>query len=191
MITERLTKEKSRSMVSKKNSEVPLTEAALRERRAKRNDYQQLYRLRKKTEERERLTKQLVFLVNEVANGIAELADVNTTVKVKGVGVLRVVEWTSYLETRKVLVYGDPKDDPDVGDHELPGAAFGFDVKAASRFFFNGDLSAQGRAASRENYISFAHKISEIVNAFEVEEDIIIGRLLSAFTSLRHMVGSS
>jgi hypothetical protein len=191
MMKEKLTKEESRSMVSKKNSEVPFSEAALRERRAKRNDYQQLYRLRKKTEERERLTKQLVFLVNEVANGIAELADVNTTVKVGGVGVLRVVEWTSYLETRKVLVYGDPKDDPDVEDHELPGAAFGFDVEAASRFFFNGDLSAQGRAASRENYISFALKIPEIVNAFEVEEDIIIARLLSAFTSLRHMVGSS
>jgi hypothetical protein len=75
--------------------------------------------------------------------------------------------------------------------YELPGAAFGFDVEPASRFFFSGDLLAQGRAASRENYISFALNIPEIVKAFAAEEDVIIDRLLSAFASLRRAVGSA
>jgi hypothetical protein len=187
-------KEVSRSMVCKKNSEVRLSKAALRERRAKLNNYQLSYRLCKKTEERVRLTSQLIFLVNDVANQIAELADLDTTVKVKGVGVLSIVQWTCYVESRKVLVFDDPKteeDDWDEGRYELPGAALGFDVEPASRFFFDGDLSAQGRAASREKYISFANNIPEIVNAFAAEEDAIIARLLSAFASLRHMVGST
>jgi hypothetical protein len=186
-------KEASRSMVYKKNSEVRFREAALRERR-ERNNYQLLYRLSKKTKERVRLTRQLIFLVNDVANEIAELADLDTTVKVKGVGVLSVVQWTSYIESRKVLLFDDPKteeDGWDEGRYKLHGAALGFDVEPASRFFFNGDLSAQGLAASREEYISFANNIREIVNAFAAEEDVIIKRLLSAFASLRHMVGST
>jgi hypothetical protein len=181
-------------MVRKKNPEVPFSEAALlRERRAKWNNYQFLRRLSKKTEERERLTMQLIFLVDDVANAIAEIVDPNTVVKVKGVGVLTVVEWTSHLQTRKVLVFGDPRDDLDEGDHEYhcPGAAFGFDVDPGSLFFFDGDLSAQGRAASRDNYLSFAFKIPEIVGALAAKEDVIISRLLSAFASLRHMVGST
>ncbi len=184
----------SRSIVPKKNSEAQFSEAALCERRAERNTYQLLWRLRKKTGETVRLTKQLIFLVNDVANEIARQVDPNTSVKVKGGGVLRVEVWTSHLETRKVLIFDDPKtkeDDLDKGRYELPGAALGFDVGPASRFFFNGDLSAQGRAASRENYIAFADNIQEIVNAFAAEEDVIIKRLLSAFASLRHMVGST
>gem|GEM_PF-3407568 len=184
----------SRTMVRKNNSEVRYSEAALREKRVKRNDYQLLWRLSKKTGERVRLTRHLIFLVNDVANEIARQVDPNTSVKVKGGGVLWVEEWTTYLETRKVLVFDDPKteeEDRDKGGYQLPGAALGFDVEPASRFFFYGDLSAQGRAASREQYIAFANNISEIVKAFEAEEDAIIKRLLSAFTSLRHMVGST
>lgn len=185
----------SRSIVSEKNSEVPFTEAALRrERRAERNNYQLLYMLSKKTGERVRLTRQLVFLVNDIANEIVKLVDLKTTVKVNGVGRLSVVQWTSHLETRKVLVFDTPKTKEDGRDekgYELPGAAFGFNVEPASRFFFYGDLSAQGRAASREQYIAFANNIQEIVNAFAAEEDVIIKRLLSAFASLRHMVGST
>jgi hypothetical protein len=184
----------SRSMVRKKNSEVQFSEAALRERRAERSSYQLFYRLSRKTEERVRVTRHLIFAVNYVANEIARQVDPNTSVKVTGSGVLRVEMWTSHLETRKVLVFDDPKtkgDDRDKGRYELPGAALGFDVEPASRFFFYGDLTAQGRAASREQYIAFANNIQEIVNAFVAEEDVIIKRLLSAFASLRHMVGST
>jgi hypothetical protein len=186
-----------RSMAREKNldSVAPATEAALRrERRAKRNDYQLLWRLSKKTEERHRLTRQLIYLVNDVASAIADMCDVGTAVKVNGVGALKVELWTSYIESKKVLIFCDSKnegDDRGEGDYALPGAAFGFHVEPASRFFFNGDLSAQGRAASRDNYLSFARKIPEIVNAFAAEEDVIIKRLLSAFASLRHMVGST
>jgi len=183
-------------MVSQKHPylRVPVTEAALRrERRAKQNNYQFLHRLSMKTEDRERLTMQLIYLVNDVANGIAEQVDLHTKVRVKGVGVLYVVQWTSNIESRNVLVYGDPKDDLDKGDHELrcAGAAFGFNVTPGSRFFFNGDLSAQGRAASRNNYISFALHVAEVVAGFEVKQDVIIDRLIKAFTALRHMVGST
>ena len=152
------------------------------------------YRLSRKTAERVRLTRQLIFLVNDVANEIAKQVDPITSAKVKGVGVLRVEVWRSHLETRKVLVFDDPKtkeDERGETGYELPGAAFGFDVEPASRFFFSGDLLAQGRAASRENYISFALNIPEIVKAFAAEEDVIIDRLLSAFASLRRAVGSA
>lgn len=182
-------------MVRKKNTEVPFSEAALRrEKRANRNRYQLLYRL-SKTEERYRLTRQTILLVNDFANYIAEQMDLNmnTTVQVKGVGVLSVVQWTSNIESKKVLVVGDRKDDLDERGHEpqCPGAAFGFDVKPGRSFFFNGDSSAQGRAASRDNYLSFALNIPQIFDAFTAEMDVEISRILSAFASLRHMVGSS
>ena len=191
---ERPTKGERRSMVHKKNSEVPSSEAALRERRAERNTYQLLWRLRKKTEERDRLTRQLMFLVNGVASEIADMCEVGTTTKVKGVGLLKVELWMSNIESRKVLVFSNPKTEENVRDegrYALPGAAFGFDVEPATRFFFNGDMSAQGRAASRENYMSFALHVADVVEAFAVKQNVIISRLLSDFDSLRHMVGST
>ena len=112
----------SRSMMRKKNSEVPFSEATLlREKRAKQNNYQFLHRLSRKTRERVRLTRHLSSLVNDVANEIAKQVDPDTSVKVKGGGVLRVEEWTSHLETWKVLVFDNPKnkeDDGDEGNHE-------------------------------------------------------------------------
>jgi hypothetical protein len=188
------TKEEQRSMMYKKSSEVPFSEAALRERRAARNTYQLLWRLRKKTEERDRLTRQLMFLVNSVASEIADMCQIGTTAEVKGIGLLKVELWTSNIESKKVLVFDNAKTEEDArdeGGYELPGAAFGFDVEPATRFFFNGDMSAQGRAASRENYLSFALHVADVVEAFAVKQDVIISRLLSAFESLRHMVGST
>ena len=151
-----------------------------------------MYRL-SKTKERVRLTRPTILLVNDFANYIAEQMDLNTTVHVKGVGVLSVVQWTSNIESKKVLVVGDTKDDLGEGAHDLQcvGAAFGFDAKPGSWFLFNGDLSAQARAASRDSYLSFALNIPEIFDAFTAEIDVMIDRLLSAFASLRHMVGST
>ena len=147
----------------------------------------------RKVNERVRLDRHLVWLVNDIANMIAKDADAGMSVKVKGVGVLKVEEWTSYIETRKVLVYGDPKDDPDLEptDNRFKGAAFGFDVMPGDRFFWHGQLGEQGVAATRNNYLSFSLKIPEIVTAFSAKQDEIIDRLLRSFTELRHLVGST
>ena len=162
--------------------------------------YQSIWRRERKTahydrkvNERLRLERHLVWLCNDIANMIAKDADPGMTVKVKGVGVLKVEEWTSYIETRKVLVYGDPKDDPDLEptDHRFQGAAFGFDVEPGSRFFWHGQLGAQGVSATRNNYLSFSLHIPEIINAFAAKQDEIINRLLRSFTELRHLVGST
>jgi hypothetical protein len=80
------------------------------------------YRLSRKTAERVRLTTQLIFLVNDVANEIAKQVDPITSVKVKGVGVLRVEVWRSHLETRKVLVFDGPRTKEDEGAKQAMSA---------------------------------------------------------------------
>ena len=159
-----------------------------------------LQKLTFQTNEVSRLDKHLIMVVNDVANEIARQVDKNTTVKVKGVGILTIVEWTSFVQTRKVLVYGDPRNDlgdmehelgPDDPEYRCPGAAFGFDVEPNQLFFFDGDISAQGRAASRNNYLSFARHIPDIVNAFAAKQALVVQKLLKAFEMMRHLVGST
>ena len=152
-----------------------------------------LNRIERKSFERVRLTSHLVWIVNDAANLIAEIAEPLTTVHVKDIGVLTVQTWKSHVQVRKVLVFGDPKEDLDEEGHELrcPGAAFGFDVDPGRAFLMDGDLSSQGIAASTENYIAFAQHVPQIVDAFAVEEQKMIERLLKSFDMLRHVIGST
>jgi hypothetical protein len=121
------------------------------------------------------------------------MGEPGTQAHVDGVGILTIQVWKSHAQVRKVLVYGDPKDDLDEKGHELrcPGSAFGFDVDPNHLFFMDGDITSQGRAASKDNYLAFAAHVPQIVKAFAVEEDKVIKRLLASFDELRHVIGST
>ena len=161
-------------------------------RQRKLEEQEKLAYFDRKTDEKIRLDRHLVWLINDFADYFAKRIEVGTTVRVKGVGILKIEEWTSHLETRHVMVYGDPKDDPDTEhEHRCKGAAFGFDVDPGSHFFFHGDLGAQGISATSANYRAFSMHMPEIVNAFSAKQDEAVNRLLRAFEELRHFVGST
>jgi hypothetical protein len=145
-------------------------------------------RLRRRRKEITRLTPQLLYLVNRVAQTIVDHTDTWTAVKVRN-DYFSVVNYYSLAGRRKLLVYGKFKEyDP---SNKCPGGAFGFELPVGKKFFFDGDWLSPARTASRRECLKFAMNIEAIVGAFELRQDKIYYALLDAFESLRYTVGST
>lgn len=151
--------------------------------------YDYTYFLRRRRGEVNRLTPQLVYLVNDIAWDIADCTDAWTSKKVDGVGHLSVVYYYSFINKRKHLVAGKfKKFNPTV---KCPGGAFGYGTPLGQEFFYDGDLNSPARTASREQYIKLANALEEVVLVFNANQEEIYYRLLDAFEHLRHLVGST
>lgn len=151
--------------------------------------YDYVYQLRKTRGEVQRLKPQLVYLINEIAWKLTELVDAGTYVNVKWVGPLSVVYWYANDDKMKVLVAGGPTTFDRT--KPCPGRGFGFAVGTSTDFFFNDAPASPAVTASRDNYISVANHLEEIVAAFNTNQELIVERILEAFKSLREMVGST
>lgn len=151
--------------------------------------YDYTYQLRNIRKEILRLTPQLMCLVNTIANEIAANTDAWTTVKVKKVGSLSVVQFYSLNRVKNVLVVGKFTEyNPAV---RCPGNAFGFEVPQGKAFHFDGDLMSPARAATRVEYIKLATHLEQVVSAFNADNEAVYYSLLEAFENLRSLVGST
>jgi hypothetical protein len=126
-------------------------------------------------------------MVNRIAKVIALNTDPWTVVEVKDLGYYSVVCYISAIKMKKVLVTG--KYEYYEPNYACPGRAFGFNAPVNTPFLFGGEVPA--RTATRQDYFTFSRNIESIVNAFTVSQEELYYKILEAFTSLRHAVGST
>lgn len=133
--------------------------------------------LRRRGEERRRLTRQLSELVGKVADAISDSVPVGTEVVVDGL-VYGVIERRSNIDSEKFLA---------VSGTDYPAWSVLTNRKPGSSFCLHGDLRAWVQVADRQCFLHFANHLPEIVRKFEVEEEKIIAALRSAFERLRQV----
>lgn len=135
--------------------------------------------LRRRGEERRRLTTQLAELVGKVADTIADTTPVGTAVRVGG-KTYEVVQQRSHLGGKTFLAvaleHHGGREHKVITNRE-PG----------SEFYLHGDFHAKVGVADRDNFLFFANHLPEIVRGFEAEEEKAIAALRSAFERLREV----
>ena len=134
----------------------------------------------KKGEERKRLTEQLQYALTRVGNKIAESVLIGTMVTVAGrtYETFRVksnLDGETFLGIHAITEWGET-------DYPV---AFDSYVSPGEQYYLHNDFSANVTVADRADFLHFANNLTQVITAFEANEQNAIDALRSAFDRLR------